>query len=83
MGNDVAQTVNHDVQIPAINSKGKVEVELDVTTFDLDGGCWLDFTFDPESKEQEIQCYQYEEDHARDEAYDKINSWGSSFYIEG
>ncbi len=83
VGNEVTQTVNHDVQVPAINPKATTEVEVTACTFDLDGGGWLDANVIPESSNQEIQCYQYDLVHDQDEPVSRLNYWGISFFIEG
>jgi len=83
LGNQVTQTVNHDVQVPAMNPKGSLEVEVTACTFDLDGGGWLNVNVEPESSDQEIQCYQYDLAHEKDEPVSGLNYWGISFFIEG
>lgn len=83
IGTDVQKSVDRDIQIPAINPKGKIELEIDSLTFSMDGGSWGEFKLVPESKKQEVKCYQFDKFHDQDEPCDGINSWGNSFFVEG
>ncbi|MGF1771482.1 hypothetical protein L4C42_04130 [Vibrio wakamikoensis] len=83
LGHNVHQTVNHDIQIPAINPKGTAKVEVTACSFNLDGGGWLGVDLVSDADDQEVQTYQYDLALKQDEVYDTKNKWGTSFYIEG
>ncbi|ELA9304476.1 hypothetical protein QUO07_001641 [Vibrio parahaemolyticus] len=79
---NISTSVDHDVQVPALNPKESVELELDNLTFNLDGSCWFSTVITPESSEQEIFTYQYDESHDQDAPFD-LNRWGCTIYVEG
>ncbi|ELI0351406.1 TPA: hypothetical protein I7730_24700 [Vibrio vulnificus] len=83
LGTDITQTVTNELQIPAINPKGKIKIDVTICTFDLHGGGWFSFDLVPESESQDIQCFQYDLAHEQDEPVSCLNHWGMSFYIEG
>ena len=80
---NIVTAVDHDVQIPSLNPKESVEVELDSLTFNVDGSCWFCSDISPESEEQEIFTFQYDQNHNQDAPYGKANKWGCIVYVEG
>ncbi|EPJ2794613.1 hypothetical protein CCD93_23485 [Vibrio sp. T21] len=80
---NIATLVDHDVQVPSLNPNETTEVELDNLTFNLEGSCWFSADIIPESSEQEIFTFQYDENHDKDAPYSIVNQWGCTIYIEG
>ncbi|MEZ8531512.1 hypothetical protein AB9R81_00030 [Vibrio cyclitrophicus] len=79
---NITTSVDHDVQVPSLNPKESLELELDNLTFNLDGSCWFSTDITPESSEQEIHTFQYDENHDQDAPFD-LNKWGCTIYVEG
>ncbi|ELI9684560.1 hypothetical protein ACSL9E_004268 [Vibrio vulnificus] len=79
----VITNIDHDVQVPPINPKSAIEVELDHLTFNLGGACWFSCSLEPESKEQELVTFQHDRNHDKDAPFENLNAWGEIIYIEG
>ena len=79
---NIRTAISHDVQIKSLNPAEQEVTELDVNTFNLDGSYWFSCNVIPESEDQEILTFQYDDNHNKDEYYD-LNKWGASIFVEG
>lgn len=82
-GHSILHTVSNDIQIPSLNAKQEVELEVINATFNVDGSCWFSCDILPESENQEVLTFQYDKEHDIDDMFPEINKWGESTYIEG
>ncbi|EEY46607.1 hypothetical protein NMT24_003443 [Vibrio cholerae] len=80
---EVVTSVDHNVQVPPINPKSSIDVELDHLTFNLGGACWFSCSLEPDSKEQEFVTFQHDRNHDKDALFKNLNAWGEILYIEG
>lgn len=79
----IATTTDNEIQFGSLNPKESITLEVDAFTLKIDGPFWFSCDLEPLSTDQEIVAYQYDLGHQKDNAYVRVNSFGSTVFVEG
>ncbi|WOC76988.1 hypothetical protein RTE98_10840 [Stutzerimonas frequens] len=75
-------TINQDIQFPALNPGEERIIKLEDTTFSTEGTHWFSCNIIPEPG-QEIVTYQYDYYHGKDNKFAHTNQWGNDLFVVG
>jgi len=78
----MADTINQDVQFPALNPGEERIIKLEDITFSTEGTHWFSCKIIPEPG-QKIVTYQYDYYHGKDNKYAHLNQWGNDLFVVG
>ena len=78
----LTDTIDQDVQFPALNPGEERVVKLEDTTFSTEGTHWFSCEVMPEAG-QKIVTYQYDYYHGKDNKFPDCNQWGNDLFVVG
>lgn len=80
---NVAINSHNTVVIQQLNPNESIELSIDKMTIGFKGAAWASLQLTPVSGSCEIQTYQYDCDHEKDEPHTGEGSWGDLVYVQG